>query len=79
MAAPHYVTSKITGRTYDLFAVVRILNIQQSIWYLKNGVPLEDMEIGEDRKTGLPVLVFLFSRAESQNAYDSWCKNRKTF
>lgn len=69
-----YKTSKITGRTYDFFEIVRILNIQQAIWYIQNNVPLEDIEISEDRKTGDPVMVFYFSRLLSQKSYDSWCK-----
>lgn len=74
MIDKYYKTSKITGRTYDLFEIVRILNIQQAIWYLQNDVPLEDIEISEDRRTGLPVLVFYFSKTLSQNAYSIWCQ-----
>ena len=73
----HYKFSNITQRKYDMFKIVRILNIQQAIWYLSHDVPLEDIELSEDRKTGIPVLVFLFGREESQEAYDSWCKNKQ--
>lgn len=73
---PYYKTSKITGRTYDLFDIVRILNIQQAIWYIQNSVPLEDIEISEDRKTGVPVLVFYFSRTLSQKSYADWCERK---
>ena len=78
MDHPHYKVSKITQRKYDLFGIVRILNIQQAIWYLSHDVPLEDIEISEDRKTGVPVLVFLFDRLCSQSAYDSWCNNKNS-
>jgi len=71
-----YETSKITGRTYELFSQIRILNIQQCIFYLENGVVLNDIEISEDRKTHQPIMVFLFNREETRDAYDKWCKRR---
>ena len=76
MNHPHFKKSPITGREYDLFEVVRILNIPQVIFYLQNNVPLEDIIISEDRRRGTPVLVYLFSRRLSKDAYDRWCKER---
>ncbi len=72
-----FEVSKITGRTYELFSQVRILNIQQCIFYLENGVVLNDIEISEDRRTHQPVMVFLFNREDTRDAYDEWCKRRK--
>ncbi len=77
MNEKRYETSKITGRTYELFSQVRILNIKQSIFYLRNGVVLNDIEISEDRKTHEPVMVFLFNREDTRDAYDRWCKQRE--
>lgn len=77
MNEKRYETSKITGRTYELFSQIRILNIKQSIFYLKNGVVLNDIEISEDRKTHEPVMVFLFNREDTRDAYDKWCKQRE--
>ena len=76
MKETRYETSSITGRTYELFSQIRILNIQQSIFYIQNGVMLNDIEIGEDRKTHLPIMVFLFNREDTRDAYDKWCKRR---
>lgn len=76
MQEPYYKTSEITGRKYDLFAVIRILNIKQVIHYLNKKVPLMDIEISEDRKTGAPVLVFLFNREDTRDAFDEWCKQK---
>ena len=72
--APYYKVSKITGKTYDLFSIIRILNIQQVIFFLSKQIPLQDIEVSEDRNTGKPVLVFYFNREDTREAYDEWCK-----
>lgn len=77
MNEKRYETSKITGRTYELFSQIRILNIQQCIFYLENGVVLNDIEISEDRKTHQPIMVFLFNREDTYNAYDKWCRRHQ--
>ena len=74
MNEKRYETSNITGRTYELFSQIRILNIQQCIFYLKNGVVLNDIELGEDRNTHKPIMVFLFNREDTREVYDKWCK-----
>ena len=76
MNETRYETSKITGRTYELFSQIRILNIQQCIFYLQNNVVLNDIEISEDRRTHQPVMVFLFNREDTHDVYDKWCKRR---
>ena len=76
MAQPYYKTSEITGKTYDLFSQIRILNMQQNIFYLKHGVPLQDIELSEDRKTGKPIMVFLYTRDDTREVFDLWCKNK---
>ena len=75
MGTPYYKTSSITGRRYDIFSIVRILNIKQVCFYLEQGVPLEDMEVSKDRTNNNPVLVFYFDRETSKDAYDKWCNN----
>lgn len=70
------VRSEITQRDYDLFKVIRILNINQAIFFIEYGVTLQDIEISTDRKTGKPVMVFLFYREDTKLAFDEWC-NRK--
>jgi len=70
--------SAITGRTYDLFDddTIVILNPQQSAYYVSMGVSLLDVQLSNDRKTGKPILTYLFKRSETKNAYDAWCKQR---
>lgn len=76
MGLHDYKVSDITQREYDLFKQVRILNIQQVIFYLQNGVTLNDIELSEDRKTHSPVMVFLFDREDTRTAYDLWCRRK---
>jgi len=72
MSSEYFKESRITGKKYDLFKQVRILNIQQAIFYLKNGVCLQDIEISKDRNGKNDVLVFLFDKDESQEAFQAW-------
>lgn len=70
-----YITSDITGKTYAVQDAVRILNLQQIIAYLDNGVELLDVYTSYDRHTdNKKVLVCIFDRNDSKEAYDSWCK-----
>jgi hypothetical protein len=76
MGKPHYELSKITGKKYDIFSQIRILNIQQVIFYLQNGVYFNDIELSKDRKTGLPVMVFLFTKDDTKAAYAEWIERK---
>lgn len=69
-----YEFSEITGKKYLPKNVVRILNIQQVIAYLKYGVELLDIYPSTDYETNRPLLVYLFDREKSKEAYDLWCK-----
>lgn len=78
MAEPYYITSSVTGRTYDIFSAIRILNVRQVAYYMESGIPLQDIEVSQDRKTGLPVLVFYFNRDDTKEVYDIWCNQEHT-
>lgn len=70
-----YAHSDTIGKDYAPSRVVRILNIQQAIAYIKNNVELLDLYTSFDEKTGKDVLVFIFDRQKSKWAYDLWCKH----
>lgn len=67
--------SKITGKEYNTFETVKILNIKQSILYIKNGCELLDMYVSNDRNSGEPIFVFVFPQKESKKYFDLWCKH----
>lgn len=74
MAEPYYITSNVTGRVYDIFSIIRILNTKQVAYYMSCGIELQDIEVSQDRKTGEPVLVFYFNRDDTKDIFESWCK-----
>ena len=69
------VKSNFTGKKYDPGKSVRILNMQQVAAYMDYGVELIDLYPSKDNKTGKPILVFIFDREESKEAYDLWCNH----
>jgi hypothetical protein len=69
------VKSNFTGKTYDPKKAVRILNMYQAAAYMNHGVALIDLWSSKDIKTGKPILVFIFDRDESKEAYDLWCNH----
>lgn len=66
------VHSDVTGRDYNPFTSVRIINIKQSMMYLKHGCTLLDLYVSV-AKDSSPVMCFIFDRAESKKYYDLWC------
>lgn len=74
----------VTGRSYDIFKTVKILNLQQAMFYVENDVFPVDIKVGVDTKidkvTGEPtkkkVFIFYFDREESRAVYDAWCNNK---
>ena len=69
------VKSNLTGKDYDISKVVRLLNIKQSMMYIKNGCKLLDLYVSLDNDTNEPILVFIFDRKESKEYFDRWCKH----
>lgn len=70
--------SPITGRKYDYFGddVIRLLNFEQSFFYIEEmGIIPLDIVLSDDRKRpGKKVVLFLFSKQETQDAYKAWCE-----
>lgn len=68
----YYRRSSVTGRTYDLFQCVKILNTQQAIFYLQHGVPLMDLQVSNSHKNDKPILVFVFKKQDTAEAWELW-------
>lgn len=69
------VHSDITGKDYNVSDAIRLLNIKQSIAYLKHGCELLDLYVSKDFETNEPVLCFIFNRKQSKPLFDLWCKH----
>lgn len=66
--------SPLTGKKYNLFDCVRIVNITQATAYMSNDVWPVDIKISENADNGQKCLVFYFIKNETKELYDKWCK-----
>lgn len=70
-----YEISKISGESYRLKDVVRIIDQKQQKLYIKHETYPIDMYTTSDLNTGEDLLVMLFSREETQQLYTLWKKH----
>lgn len=77
MGRPYYEVSKVTGKTYDIFSIIRIPNPKQAAFYCSKGLEIQDIELSEDRKTKDPILVFYFIKEETKEPFDEWCRRKE--
>ena len=74
--------SPITGRKYDYFGedTIRLLNFEQCFFYIDEMgiVPLDIVLSDDRRRPGKKIVLFLFSKSETQDAYEIWCKRHHT-
>lgn len=70
--------SALSGEKYDVFDtdLIRILNPRQSAFYVQYGVPILDVQLSTDN-IGRPILVYIFRRSQTKDAFDLWCKQRE--
>ena len=67
-----YRFSTVTGKSYDVFKTVKILNILQAASYMDNEVFPVDIRVSRDENKRR-CLVFYFDREESKKYYELWC------
>jgi len=70
------IKSDTTGRTYDPSKCVRLVNIKQLMFYMKNGVEILDIYTSKDFKSGEDILVYVVDRVSSQDVYKKWMASR---
>lgn len=75
MKKDNKIHSDITGRDYYPSQVVRLINLRQICSYLQMNKRPVDIYPSVDFKTNNPVLVVLFLRDETKDAYDRWCES----
>ncbi len=64
--------SPVTGKYYYPSECIRLINIKQMLFYMKEGIEILDFYPSKDFKTQDDVLVFLVNKRESQDAYKKW-------
>lgn len=77
MADEFYRLSTVTGKRYNVFSTIKILNIYQAIFYMEQDIYPVDIKISIDNKLNRKRLVFYFIREETKEAFDIWCKNKQ--
>lgn len=70
------IHSDITGKDYYPHEVVRLVNIRQICSYLQMNKKPVDIYSSIDFNTGNPVLVVLFNKEETKDAYKRWCNSK---
>lgn len=77
MTDEFYRLSTVTGKRYNVFSTIKILNIYQAIFYIEQDIYPVDIKISIDNKLNRKRLVFYFIREETKEAFDIWCKNKQ--
>ena len=67
------VKSNLGDFSYDNRDVVRIVNPKQRDLYLTNGIMPKDIYTSIDDKTNEKILVYIFLKSETREAYEKWC------
>ena len=72
------IESNFNNKKYDNDNI-RILNSKQAAFYWSKGVEPLDIYPSESFETKEPVMVFVFSRSQTQETgiYDEWCTRKK--
>lgn len=68
------ITPNLHPRSYYSSEVVRIVNSKQFKLYIANGIYPIDIYTSLDRKTGKTILVMIFLKDETKEAYELWCR-----
>ena len=69
--------SSLTKKYYDEKDAVVILNTKQSAFYWgKQGIQPLAIYPTNDRKTGEPIIAFVFSKSKTREAYQEWLNMR---
>lgn len=76
MGDEFYRMSTVTGKKYNIFETVKILNINQCIYYMQNGFYPVDIKISQNEK-GNKCLVFYYNKDETKKIYEDWRSLRK--
>ena len=76
MGDEFYRMSTVTGKKYNIFETVKILNINQCIYYMQNGFYPVDIKISQNEKEN-KCLVFYYDKNETKKIYEDWRSLRK--
>lgn len=70
------IESNFRNKKYKDSDTIRILNPKQAAFYWDNKIEPLDIYPSTAFDTGEPVIVYVFSRSKTQDAYEKWCNRR---
>lgn len=65
--------SNLGDFSYNTKDVVRIKNPKQRDLYLMNGIMPKDIYTSIDEKTEEKILIYIFAKDDTREAYEKWC------
>ena len=65
--------SNLGNFSYNTNDVVRIKNPKQRDLYLMNGIMPKDIYTSIDEKTDEKILIYIFEKDDTREAYEKWC------
>lgn len=68
------IKSNYRNKEYKAHDTVRILNPKQAAFYWSKGIEPLDIYNSRDTSTNTPIIVYIFSKSESQDVYAEWCE-----
>ena len=69
------IKTNLKPRNYSIHEVVRIVNPNQYLLYIKNGVYPIDMYTSIDEDTNNIILAVVFLKEETTDVYKKWCNH----
>ena len=73
MSNEFFRISRITGKKYNVFETVRIVNMTQAMSYIEHDALPVDITIGKNIETNKKNLVFYFLKNDTKDMYEQWC------
>lgn len=78
MSQEFWKRSPLTGQKYDYFSkdILHIVNLSQVDFYMNECdlVPIDVMLSDDRKRPGKKIVLFLFSKEETKDAYTAWCE-----
>jgi len=70
------IRSSMTNRTIDFDDNIIIVNPKQAAFYWDKGIQPVHIYVSHDNKTGEPIIIFVFKKSATQEAYKEWIEKR---
>ena len=76
MGDEFYRLSTVTGKKYNVFDCVKILNLKQCMFYMENDIFPDDIKIIRNEK-GEKCFLFYYNKDATRDVYNKWLSQKK--